>query len=124
MKLKVTDNAGNFNETSVTFTVDKTAPTMIVNSPLGKYVASHASVSLTFNEAMNGSSVNATINGTAVKISWRGNNEVLTPSRSLAYDTTYTVSVSGKDLAGNSVLKTWNSTRRRTRGLYRGHHGS
>ena len=120
VKLKVTDNAGNFNETSVTFTVDKTAPTMIVNSPLGKYVACNASVSLTFNEAMNESSVNATINGTAGAISWRGNNAVLTPSRSLAYDTTYTVSVSGKDLAGNSVFKTWNFTTQKNEGSISG----
>ncbi len=101
--VKVRDFAGNWNSTSVEFEVfDNVAPTATI-SPSGDDVAIGTVITVTFSEAMNESSVSIVVNGVTGTISWNGNIATFTPSSDLAYDTEYSVTVSGEDLAGNNM---------------------
>jgi hypothetical protein len=111
--VRATDNAGNVNSTSVTFIVDKTVPTVAV-SPTGDNISLNANIVVKFSEAMNLTSIEIVVDhdvvGDAVFV---GNNATFTPSSDLKYNTEYTVTVSGCDLAGNYVTRSWmfNTTR-------------
>jgi methionine-rich copper-binding protein CopC len=114
------DVAGNaLAATSVQFTtagdsnppppVDTTAPTIVSSSPDdgNTNVAINANILITFSEAMNPGSVGVSISpnvnlGAAAFKS--GNNTVeFNPPSDLAGNTNYTVTVSGKDVAGNDL---------------------
>ncbi|MDW5562822.1 MAG: NosD domain-containing protein [Methanomassiliicoccus sp.] len=101
--VKARDYAGNWNSTEVEFEiVDDVAPTATI-SPSGSNVAISSVIMVEFSEAMNISSVNIVVNGVAGTITWNGNVATLTPSTSLAYGTEYSITISGKDLAGNEM---------------------
>ncbi len=104
------DNAGNMNSASVSFIVDTVAPTIVSISPSGNDVGIESKVTLTFSEAMNEGSVSIVVNGVSGTMSWSGNTATFTPSSSLVYNTRYSVSVSGKDLAGNAMSSSWSFT--------------
>jgi|GEM_PF-2962797 len=100
--IRVTDNSGNVGEASVSFVVDNEGPTATI-SPSGDDVSIGTVITVTFSEAMNETSVIIAVSGVEGTVSWNGNIARFTPSSALAYDTTYTVTVSGEDLAGNNV---------------------
>ena len=100
------DLAGNSNETTVSFMVDTVAPT-ITFTPTGSALALNVTMSVTFSETMNITSVLITVNGIPGTLSWSGEVATITPSAALTFNTTYTVVVSGKDLAGNSIDQEW-----------------
>ena len=52
---------------------------------------------------MNQTAVTIVVDGVTGTVSWNGNVATFTPSAALAYDTSYSVTVSGKDLAGNDM---------------------
>ena len=56
---------------------------------------------------MNTSYLITDVNGVGEAFTWEGNEVVITPSSLLAADTTYSVNVTAKDLAGNSVKTSW-----------------
>ena len=105
--VRATDNAGNVNTTSMAFTVDKTAPTVTV-SPTGDNIPLNANIVVKFSEAMNLTSIEIIVghdvDGDVVFV---GNNATFTPSSDLKYNTEYTVTVGGCDLAGNYVTRSW-----------------
>ena len=101
------DKAGNVGGTSANITIDSIAPSLTAHTPSGNEIAVNAVLSVTFSEAMNASSFKATINAAAAIGSWTGNMVVFGPSSGLAYNTTYTIAVTGKDIAGNQVNFEW-----------------
>ncbi|MCG7840837.1 MAG: Ig-like domain-containing protein, partial [Methanomassiliicoccales archaeon] len=104
--IEVIDLAGNVMARNVTFVVDTVVPTITV-SPTGNGVSPNAAISVTFSETMNVTSVHITVDGISGILSWDGDTATLTPSEAMAFDTTYTVVVSGEDLAGNSIDEEW-----------------
>lgn len=118
--VQASDGAGNSGNASVNFTVDTVAPTIIAHSPTGNNVTvSHtASITVTFSEEMNMSSVKMIMNGVNVTIYWV-NNATFNPYR-LSYNFTYEVNVSGRDLAGNSVEYSWSFTTAKQGGVIEG----
>ncbi len=101
--VKVTDNAGNFNQTSVSFIVESSTPVVTAKSPVGSGVSKEAAISVQFSEAMNTIATTISVNGISGVMTWIGNNATFTPSSALAYNTTYTVTVSGEDLYGKAL---------------------
>lgn len=90
---------------------DVAAPTVIVRSPEGTGAVIGSAISVTFSEAMDQGSFSMVVSGVDGQISWSGNTAKFIPSSELAYGTTYTVTVSGKDVAGNSLAATsWSFT--------------
>lgn len=104
--VKVFDNTGNSADDSVTFTVDAVTPTVTSATPAGDNVSRNATIVIVFSEAMNQTSTVITIAGVDGTLTWSGNTATFTPSSALAYDTSYTVTVIGHDLAGNSMTAT------------------
>ena len=101
--VRVTGEVGNTKVASVSFTtVDATAPTITDNSPTGDDVAIDSVISVTFSEEMDRDSVSIVVDGVDGTIAWNGNVATFTPS-ALAYGTEYTVTVNGKDIAGNEL---------------------
>lgn len=103
LEIRATDGAGLINITNVTFTVDAVKPVVIEHSPNGTEVPIDSSISVTFNESMNESSVNITVNGISGNISWSNNTATFTPSENLSYGIEYTVNVTGSDIVGNPM---------------------
>ena len=97
-----------FNNTQI-ITVDRTAPTVTPVSPEdgATKVSRTTTISATFSEAMNKTSVEEafSVDGVTGEFSWAGNKMTFTPSNALAYNTKYTVTVSttAKDEAGNPL---------------------
>jgi len=123
ISVKVEDNAGNSNESSVTFVVDTIAPTITAHSPTGNDVTINDSLKTTiyvyFSETMNLSSVQFRVNGVNCTLNWAGNATFITPFR-LPYNTTYFVNVTGEDLAGNAVGYSWSFTTMKNEGTIDG----
>ncbi len=101
------DSAANSVTVHLTVIMDTTPPQVTIESPTGNNVSTTATISATFSEKMNASSVSLVIDGLAGTASWSGNTTIFTPSAPLQYNTTYSVTVTGKDLAGNHVTATW-----------------
>ena len=99
------DNVGNSNTRSVTFTIDTIAPTA-TTSPTGEGVLLNATISAVFSETMDISATTIMVEGVNGALTWSGNTFVFVPS-SLTYNQTYTVNVTGHDLAGNVVRTSW-----------------
>ena len=108
--VKAVDNATNENVVSVTFTVDTVAPTVLNHLPAsGAIVSPDAVVKVTFSKVMNQTSVIFT--GITGAKTWNtAGTEVTLTHAALTYATTYSVVVSGKDLAGNAVSGSWTFT--------------
>ncbi len=106
VRLRLTDAAGNTNTTSASFLVDTTAPT-ITEYPTGTNVPTNAGIKVNFSEEMDIGTVTIDVSGVSGTTSWNGHNLTLTPSQPLAHSHSYTVSVHGKDLAGNPVSGQW-----------------
>jgi len=110
IEVRVTDFAGNFEVRGVTVTVDTVAPTVTASSPSGSEVVTSSSITVAFSEAMDQGTVSIVIDGVTGTVAWDGNTAAFTPSSPLAAGTTYSVSVSGSDLAGNAVENSWEFT--------------
>ncbi len=109
--VKVTDNVGNVNQTSVSFTVEASVPTVIATAPVGSGVSKGATITVQFSEAMNQTATTILVDGITGVLTWSGNTAVFTPSSALAYNTTYTLSASGKDVSGKALAATgWTFT--------------
>ncbi|HEY3419099.1 MAG TPA: carboxypeptidase regulatory-like domain-containing protein [Methanomassiliicoccales archaeon] len=118
--VKVEDNAGNWNETSDAFLIDTVAPTITAHSPIGSNVSRSAMIVFSFYDTMNTSSLGITVNGVSGTLSWSGYNATFTPSSMMAYNTTYSVMVTGKDLAGNAVEYSWSFITMKNEGVIEG----
>ena len=115
------DKAGNQARAAVAFVVDKTAPTILTMSPTGSGNLVNATIRVRFSESMNPAFTTITVsNGIDGYLLVNGNNATFTPYIRLAYATNYTVSLTGKDLAGNPVSKTWWFKTMKDEGIVRG----
>ncbi len=107
--VRATDLAGNSITVTVNFTVDSVAPTASV-SPTGVWVKADALVVVTFSEQMNLSSVDLAIVGITGSVAWNGTTATFRHLAPLMYGRTYTVNVTGTDLAGNPIELSWSFT--------------
>jgi hypothetical protein len=104
------DGAGNVEATPLVYdartTFDSIAPTTNV-SPTGDGVPIDAKIVVEFSEPMNLSSITIIVsNSVEGDVVFVGNVATYTPN-ALKYNTEYTVTVVGKDLAGNAVERSW-----------------
>ncbi len=119
VQIRATDGAGNVNSSSVEISVDKDVPTVTI-SPSGSDVRVNAAVVASFSEGMNHSSTTIVVAGVVGTIIWSGNNATFTPSAALSYNTAYTITVTGHDLAGKAVTMTGVFTTMRDEGTIAG----
>ncbi|MDD1771970.1 MAG: right-handed parallel beta-helix repeat-containing protein [Methanomassiliicoccales archaeon] len=101
------DLAGNFNEGIVHLIIDTVSPTIVAHSPMGSGAAVSSAIIAVFSEDMDASTILVTISGVDGAISGRGTTYSFIPASDLEYNSDYTVTMSGKDLAGNTVSLTW-----------------
>ena len=104
----ITAGSGN-----VTFSIDTVPPVIIGNTPTGSNVPETAQITVTFNEAMNNTSVESAFlisPPAAGSFSWSGNIMMYTPDPNLPSDTLYdvTIGTGAKDLAGNNLVSPYN----------------
>jgi parallel beta-helix repeat protein len=114
--------ANVMSQDTYSFTIDPgdtTPPTIIAHLPTGTSVPVGTTISVTFSEAMNHTSVaNAFSLSPSVigSFSWDDNAVTFTPDSDLSYETTYAVTIDtrAEDLAGNNLegLYTWQFTTR------------
>jgi hypothetical protein len=110
LQVRAVDGAGNSVTGSVTFSVDSVNPTISSYSPEGVNVSIGCNLTVTFSEAMNRTSLVLSIEGLAGTTTWSNDTVTLDPTDAMAHLTKYTVTVSGTDLAGNPVSKSWSFT--------------
>lgn len=110
VRVRATDGAGNYAIGEVGFLLDSVLPTITGRSPLGESARIDALVSVTFSEEMDPSSVDLFVGGVIGTVSWNGNTLTFDPASALEAGASYTVTVSGKDLAGNPVSESWTFT--------------
>jgi LPXTG-motif cell wall-anchored protein len=118
--LRAENNVGDYNETSVSFVIDTAAPTVTEHSSDGGNMPCSATTWASFSEIMNTSSVRVSVNGVNGTLTWNGNNVTFSPIAKMAYDTTYHVTVAGKDLTGNVVEYSWSFTTMKNEGVIEG----
>ena len=106
-RIVANDTARNTLDFSWEFMIDTSPPVVVEYSPVGSDVPVTKTIAVTFNRAMNRSSVEDAFSihpKASGSFSWSGNVLLFAPSR-LAYGTDYTVSMKGdaEDLAGNRL---------------------
>ncbi|NWF76913.1 MAG: Ig-like domain-containing protein, partial [Nitrospirae bacterium] len=98
---------------------DTTPPTITSIHPAGNAtgVSVSTTISATFSEAMDSSTINTStfiVSGVSGTVTYSGNTATFTPSGNLAYNTTYTATITTgvRDLAGNLMAAdyTWSFT--------------
>ena len=88
-----------------------TVPTITAMAPTGSSVPTTTTVSVAFSVAMSPTTTTIVVDGIAGTTAWSGNAATFTPSTTLISNTVYTVTVTGKDAAGNSLVSTtWSFT--------------
>ncbi|MFZ3384617.1 MAG: Ig-like domain-containing protein, partial [Candidatus Methanoperedens sp.] len=101
---------------SFTTSSDTTPPAIIDNTPTGSNIPIASVITVTFNEAMNISSVGSAFSispNVTGSFSWNGNKLTFIPALSLSYGTIYDVRIGSgaMDLAGNNMpAYTWQFT--------------
>ncbi len=119
-EVRALDRSGSWNQVSSTFTVDTIAPTIVTKGPMGNRADVYARIGAMFSEDMDEDATTISISNIAGITFWDGKTVILTPPSSLAYGTSYTVTVSGKDLAGNVVEESWTFTTLENKGSISG----
>jgi parallel beta-helix repeat protein len=110
VRVMATDRAGNQAVAEVEFVLDSVAPTILDRYPEGERANVDTSISVTFSEEMNASSANMVVSGVIGTVSWNGNTLIFDPISALEAGGTYTVAVSGRDMAGNHISESWSFT--------------
>lgn len=111
VKVAAVTMSGREIYSEVTFVVDTIAPTVVSRSPTGSEESTRSVVSVAFSEAMDESSVSVMVEGVEGTLSWDGNTVTFRPSSLFKGNTEYSISVSGRDMAGNELPgTTWNFT--------------
>lgn len=101
------DMAGNLNESIVHLVIDTVSPTIVAHSPSGSGAAVSSAMVVVFSEDMDAITISITVSGVNGTISGSGTTYTFMPASDLECNSDYTVTVSGKDLAGNTVSLTW-----------------
>ncbi|MEA3559989.1 MAG: right-handed parallel beta-helix repeat-containing protein [Candidatus Thermoplasmatota archaeon] len=104
LEISVRDPAGNMYSDMVNITLDMTAPQIVEFNPeAGTGVEITDEIFVVFNEMMRTQEVWFNIKGKFSFMNWYGTKLLLSPEEGLQPGMEYTVSVSGSDLAGNSL---------------------
>jgi nitrous oxidase accessory protein NosD len=107
--IRAYDEAGNHAEDNVSFTVDTIVPTVTVQTPKGDDVPLTAGFSVIFADDVNTSSVRVLLDGEELALTWNGAS-ASSSLPGLSPGTTYTIALTGRDMAGNEVSDTWSFT--------------
>jgi hypothetical protein len=104
--LKIIDNSGNQAETTLNVSLDRQAPQVIDYGPTDEGIdPEDAEIFIQFTEFLDLNNIDISVNGKLGTVRWSVDNVMFfTPSEELRYGTTYEVSISGKDLSGNSMI--------------------
>ncbi len=109
--IRAFDKVGNVVEASTTFTVDRTPPVVLGYGPTGSNEPLDEPVFVSFSERMNKGTLRITVEGVTGKIIWQGERAVFEPAGKLDPGITYNVTVTGSDLAGNTLeMLEWSFT--------------
>ncbi|MBN1389898.1 MAG: right-handed parallel beta-helix repeat-containing protein [Candidatus Thermoplasmatota archaeon] len=103
--LEVFDKAGNVANINISFSFDVTYPFITFASPGGLDVAVGSNITIAFSEEMDRDSVMVDSPGIEGEFVWDGNNLTMIPQSDLEHSKRYSIAVSGKDMAGNDMVK-------------------
>lgn len=105
------DLAGNYNTSTVRFTVDTVAPKVTSYTPVGDSVSlADILATVSFSETMDMNAFTVAINGEHVGWAWGELNSLSFAPADIRYGAGYMVLLSGADLAGNIVTFSWSFT--------------
>ncbi len=110
VRIVAVDIASSTAADEVTFLVDTVAPGIVSVLPEGDQEPVGTTIVVNFTKPMDHEATDITILGVSGAVSWDGTALTFTPLSDLAYGTTYTVTVSGKDLVGAPMTKSWTFT--------------
>lgn len=102
--LELSDNAGNTVTRTASFIYDIRQPIVVDFFPRDEDVPVDSDIKLQFSELMDMESIVIDIVGVTGNISMEDRNLTLTLGSDLEYGTTYSIRVTGKDLAGNDLV--------------------
>ena len=102
--ITVIDNAGNRVLGHLNVRLDTEMPTVIDFGPIDFDNPVNSTIFAEFSEAMNISTVRLQITENVGYLFWSGNRAILTPDLPLTYNTTYRITVNGRDKAGNPLI--------------------
>jgi len=106
ISLRVTDVALHSVDITMVIFLDTVSPTVSSLSPQGDQVNAETRISVSFSEPMDKNRVEITVAGVQGTLTWNGQNVSYIPTAPLEYGSSYTVQVSGRDLAGNAMSPT------------------
>lgn len=105
ISIRASDRAGNIITSSVQITIDTTPPVISYLSPTSSNQSTGTKITMLFDEAMNETATTIVVDGMDGTLKWSGTHwATFTFSTSLKGNTTYTVTVNGKDQAGNLLV--------------------
>jgi hypothetical protein len=107
VKVKAMDVAGKSVTRVVNFTVDTVPPEAVSHSPQGSEELRNVTIMVEFSETMVQDSITLVVNGVQGTTVRTSTSAIFTPTELLTYNTTFTVTVTGRDLAGNSMTYVW-----------------
>ncbi len=110
VRIVAVDIANSTASDEVTFLVDTVAPGIESGLPVGDQEPVDTVIVVNFTKPMDHLATNITIPGVSGVMSWNGTVLTFTPSSYLAYGTSYTVTVTGRDLVGASISDSWTFT--------------
>jgi hypothetical protein len=110
VRIVAVDIANSTATDEVTFLVDTVAPAIVSALPEGDLEPVNTAIVVNFTKPMDHLATTITIEGVTGTVSWDRTFLTFTPSSPLAYGTTYTVTVSGRDLVGSPISKSWTFT--------------
>lgn len=102
--ITVIDNAGNIVRGHLNIYVDTDMPTVIDFGPRDSDNPVNSTIYAEFSETMDISTVSFKITENVGYLFWSGNIAILTPDLPLTYNTTYRITVNGRDKAGNPMI--------------------
>lgn len=110
VRIVAVDIANSTAADEVTFLVDTVAPGIESALPVGDQEPVATAIVVNFTKPMDHLATNITIAGVSGVVSWEGTALTFTPLSDLAYGTSYTVTVTGKDLVGAPISESWTFT--------------
>jgi hypothetical protein len=104
--LRARDRAGNYQDTEIPFNIDTIAPEVSAKGPVGSDNTEPWLVWVEFKEEMASDSVRIELSNRTGSTDFRAGRYVFEPDIPLDYGLVYSVSVIGRDLAGNPLGET------------------
>lgn len=109
LTVQVFDEAGNHMTSSINFSVDSQPPVVVEYGPTGELVQPNEEIFVVFNEPVNRTISDATVNGRDAYFIWTDLMGMIDFGEEMKYNTEYVIEVTGRDLAGN-LMETFSWT--------------